>query len=166
MEKKDKSANKQSAEQQVLSKLDNLQQIQTQLVNEVQTETASQFKQKNPLSLAFFGDAFFSYSVRNFLFVNFDYKPNTLNKLASSVECARKQAEFALKLFPTLNEEEKEIYMRARNSHPNNKAKNASYEEYHLATAFEAVYGFWALNLSKYKNRIMEVYKMIAEAVK
>ncbi len=152
-------------EQQVLAKISSLQ-FSNEHNADVAKEELSQFKQKNPLSLAFFGDAFFSYSVRNFLFVNFDYKPNVLNKLASSVECAPKQAEFAQKLLPTLNEEEKDIFMRARNAHPNNKAKHASYEEYHLATAFEAVYGFWALNLPKYKHRIMEVYNMIAEAIK
>ncbi len=163
-------------EQEVLQKLDELEFLEdlsspkadknAELKPKTSGQVESQFKQKNPLSLAFFGDALFSYSVRNLLFVNFDFKPNVLNKMASSVECAKKQAEFALKLLPELNDEERDIFMRARNAHPNNKAKNASFEEYHLATAFEAVYGFWALNLNKYRNRIMQVYKMIAEALK
>ena len=106
---------------------------------------------KNALSLAYLGDSVFTLMVRNYLIQTCDLKPNGLNKRANSVVCARAQAEIMKELKPNLTETEKDIVMRARNSHTNNKAKNSTQEEYNLATQFEAIIGFWYLNNEKEK---------------
>ena len=100
---------------------------------------------KNALTLAYLGDSVFSLMVREFLVKTHSLKPNSLNKKANQVVCAKTQAEIMKLIKPTLNEEELDIGTRARNSHTNNKAKNSTQEEYNLATQFEALLGFWYL---------------------
>lgn len=101
---------------------------------------------KNALSLAFLGDSVFTFMVRRHLIEHSDCKPNGLNKKANAVVCAKTQAEIMKEIKQTLTEDETDVVMRARNSHTNNKAKNSTYEEYSLATQFEALIGYWYLN--------------------
>ena len=101
---------------------------------------------KNALSLAYLGDSVFTLMVRKYLIDNCELKPNGLNKKANSVVCAKTQAEIMKELKKSLNEDEIDVVMRARNSHTNNKAKNSTLEEYNLATQFEALVGYWYLN--------------------
>ena len=101
---------------------------------------------KNALSLAYLGDAVFTLMVRSYLINEYDFKPNGLNKKANSVVCAKTQAEIMKELKPDLNEDELDVVMRARNAHTNNKAKNSTFEEYSLATQFEALVGYLYLN--------------------
>ena len=100
---------------------------------------------KNALVLAYLGDSVFSFMVRKYLVETCGEKVRGLNKRANSVVCAKAQAEFMTKIMPSLDEIEKSVVMRARNSHINNKAKNSTYGEYSLATQFEALVGFWYL---------------------
>ena len=114
---------------------------------------------KNALSLAFLGDSVFTLMVRRYLIVNSDCKPNGLNKRANAVVCAKSQADIMKELKPILTEDETDVVMRARNSHTNNKAKNSTYEEYSLATQFEALVGYWYLNNEEKKlNEMFEKY--------
>ena len=102
---------------------------------------------KNALVLAYLGDAVFNLMVREYLVNNHNHKPNTLNKMANSIVCAKNQAIIMQGIKSELTEEEIAIAMRARNTHlSNNKAKNSTIEEYSLATQFEAVVGFWHLS--------------------
>ena len=111
--------------------------------------------QKNALTLAYLGDAVFSLMVREYLVKSTEYKANGLNKIANKIVCAKNQALIMQDIKPELTEEETEIAMRARNAHPNNKAKNSSYEEYSLATQFEALVGFWYLKNEQKKLKSM-----------
>ena len=113
---------------------------------------------KNALSLAFLGDSVFTLMVRHYITVNSDCKPNALNKKANAVVCAKAQAEIMKEIKPFLTEDEIDVVMRARNSHSNNKAKNSTYEEYSLATQFEALVGYWYLN--KEENKLNEMFNM------
>ena len=106
---------------------------------------------KNALNLAYLGDAVFSLMVRDFLVKKYNFKPRELNKRANAVVCAKTQALIMQDLKSKLNEDENDIVLRARNSHTNNKAKNSTLQEYHLATEFEALVGYWYLNGEKKK---------------
>ena len=110
---------------------------------------------KNALSLAYLGDSVFTLMVRKYLIDNCELKPNGLNKKANSVVCAKTQAEIMKELKKSLNEDEIDVVMRARNSHTNNKAKNSTLEEYNLATQFEALVGYWYLNDEQEKLKDM-----------
>lgn len=101
---------------------------------------------KNALSLAYLGDAVFTLMVRSELVKKYDFKTRELNKRANRIVCAKFQAEVIKKIKENLTETEHDVIMRARNAHANNKAKNSTWEEYSLATQFEALVGFWYLN--------------------
>ena len=110
---------------------------------------------KNALTLAYVGDSVFSTMVREFLVKKYDYKPSGLNKIANSVVCAKTQALLLEDILPVLTEKEKEIVLRARNSHINSKAKHSTITEYSKATQFEALIGYWYLTRDK---KLIEVF--------
>ena len=107
--------------------------------------------QKNALTLAYLGDAVFTLMVRNHLVSRTEYKANMLNKIANQIVCAKNQARLLPQVLELLDEEEKDIAIRARNAHTNNKAKNSTFTEYNLATQFEAVVGYIYLTGDKQK---------------
>lgn len=98
--------------------------------------------QLNAIKLAYIGDAVFSLFVREHYTMHTDMKNSVLNKKVNSIVCAKNQARLLPQVLATLDEEEKDIAIRARNAHTNNKAKNSSFTEYNLATQFEAVVGY------------------------
>lgn len=116
---------------------------------------------KNVLSLAYLGDSVFTLMVRKYLTINYEFKPNVLNKKANSVVCAKFQAEIMKIIKTSLSEDELDIVMRARNTHTNNKAKNSTLEEYSLATQFEALVGYWFLNENN--KKLSEMFSTYVE---
>ena len=123
----------------------------------MENEIKDEIYQKNALTLAYLGDAVFTLMVREYLINKTDFKANMLNKIANGIVCAKNQAIIMEQIRPLLNETETEIAMRARNAHPNNKAKNSSLQEYSLATQFEALVGFW--HLEKQNTKLNEIFK-------
>ncbi len=124
-------------------------------------EDTDSFYLKNVLTLAYLGDSVFTLMVREHLVRKYDFKPNTLNKKANSVVCARTQAEFMNELKPMLNDNERDIVMRARNAHLNNVAKNSTLAEYSLATQFEALIGYWFLR--KETDKLNNMFTKLVE---
>lgn len=106
-------------------------------------------EQKNPLALAYLGDAVFSIMVREWLVKTRNLKPSGLNKIANGVVCAKTQAKILDNLKPQLTEEETNLILHARNSCSNTKAKNSSLEEYNKATQLECLFGFLWLKEDK-----------------
>jgi len=103
----------------------------------------SKYYQMNTMKLAYVGDAWFSLEMRKYFVENTSKKPSELNKIVNSIVCAKNQAILFKELVDSLDEIERDIVTRARNLHINNKAKNSSFEEYSLATQYEALIGFW-----------------------
>ena len=102
----------------------------------------SDVKMLNPLVLAFVGDAFFSFYVKSRKIDLVKNKVKSLNKLSSDIVNAHSQREMYFKIVDLLDEEERSIVMRARNTNIHSRAKNFSIEEYRHATAFEALLGY------------------------
>lgn len=102
----------------------------------------NKYYQMNAIKLAYIGDAVFSLYVREHYISNTEMKNSALNKKVNSIVCAKNQALLLPEVLNMLNEEEKDIVLRARNAHVNNKAKNSSLTEYNLATQFEAIVGY------------------------
>ena len=98
--------------------------------------------QLSSVTLAFIGDAVHSLYVRKNLVFEKDEKGAVLNKKESDIVRASAQADFIDKILPILNEEEVEVYKRARNTKKGTRAKNATVGEYNKATGFEALVGF------------------------
>ena len=111
----------------------------------------------SPLTLAYIGDAVFDLIVRSVLVNKGNTAVNNLHKKASAIVKAPTQAAIAAAIMDDLNEEEKDIFRRGRNSKPHTKAKNASTMEYLEATGFEAVVGF--LYLTGDMDRVLLLVK-------
>ena len=103
-------------------------------------------KDMHSLSLAFLGDAIHSLYVRFALVNCADFKQKDLQKISSSIVCAKNQAKAFDLILPELNEQEIGVVKRARNAKTNNIAKNSSIEEYKKSTAFEALIGYLYLS--------------------
>ena len=101
-------------------------------------------EQKNPLILAFVGDAMQTLYVRTVL-AKTDLPPRELHLRASQIVCARAQAKRFDEIFDGLNDIERRVAMRARNADHNTVPTSCTIAEYHKATALEAVIGYNAL---------------------
>ena len=95
-----------------------------------------------PLTLAFVGDAVQALYVKTSFALSKDYKQRDLQVKSSKIVKAQTQAKLFDEVFSKLDEEAQKIALRARNAKTNNTPKNASSEEYHKATALEAVIGY------------------------
>ena len=95
----------------------------------------------NNIVLAFVGDAVYSLKIREKYALSLDAKPSDV---CSEIVSAKSQARKVEKLIErgVLTDEEIEIFKRARNTKKANKAKNASVNDYHKSTGFEALLGY------------------------
>ncbi len=115
----------------------------------------------SPLTLAFVGDTVFDLFVREMLVCQANRPVNKLHKSATTLVKASAQCEIINKLMPHLTEKEISIFKRGRNAHTNHKAKNASEGDYHMATGFEALFGY--LYLSDETDRLRELFSLAIE---
>ena len=112
------------------------------MFKESEVLTEEKAKSLSSIVLAFVGDAVYTLFVRENLALKSDAKTGELNKISSSVVCAKAQAKRVDELMDILTEEEIAVFKRARNAKKGAKAKNASVVEYNKATGFEAIIGF------------------------
>ena len=123
--------------------------------------TESKAVQLNPLTLAFVGDGVYSLFVRAYAVEHMDVKASKMNSYCRDYVKATSQAKAYRALEAELTETELGVAHRARNSHPYNKAKNASNADYMLATALEAVIGL--LYVSGQDERLEYIQKKAME---
>lgn len=97
-----------------------------------------------PVALAFIGDAVHTLYVREHVATESDGVVGTLHTAASRLVNAKSQAAVLDELIASgaLNEAELDVARRARNAHLHSRAKTASVDDYHKATALEAVIGY------------------------
>lgn len=115
--------------------------------------TPKQARELNPLVLAYVGDSVQMLYVRTRCALTVGSKAGTLHKMVSSEVKAEAQAKTLDGIMPELTEEEQDVYRRARNSHTNNIAKNATVADYKKASGLEAVIGY--LYLSGQHDRLL-----------
>lgn len=109
----------------------------------------------HPMSLAFIGDAVQSLYTRTRVTVGATLKKTgALHREVTQVVKAVSQAAEAQKLLPLFNEDEQDIFRRARNCKIQTSAKHADPAEYRRASGFEAVLGY--LYLTGNTNRLFE----------
>ncbi len=117
--------------------------------------------QLNPLTLAFVGDGVYNLYVRTYAVEHMDVKASRMNSFCRDYVKAAAQAKAYRALESELTETELAVAHRARNSHPYNKAKNASSADYMHATALEAVIGY--LYVSGQTERLEYIQKTAME---
>lgn len=113
----------------------------------------------NPLVLAFVGDSVQQLMVRTKLASTSTAKAGELHKLQSEQIKASAQAKYMDEIMSILTEDEIAIFKRARNTHMNTIAKNASVADYKKASGFEAVIGY--LYLLGKNERLEELFEFI-----
>lgn len=109
----------------------------------------------NPLTWAYIGDAVYELYVREKLIENTNLKPHKLHIEAVKKVKAGAQAEILQRIEEKLNDEEKEIIRRTRNTKNHHLPKNSNVKEYMYATAFEGLIGY--LYLTKKEERLKEI---------
>ena len=115
----------------------------------------------NPLVLAYIGDSVQMLYVRTRTAVESGSKAGVLHKAVSQEVKAHSQAVAAEKILPLLTVEEEGIYRRAKNSHTNNIAKNATSSDYRKASGYEALIGY--LYITGQRERLAELISKAAQ---
>ena len=116
-------------------------------------------RQASPLTLAFVGDAVFELFVRERLVCQGNCSVNKLHKRAVEQVCCQAQAKALRQLWPQLTEAERDTALRGRNAHVGHVPKNATVEDYHSATALEALFGW--LHLQGESARLRQLFAWI-----
>ena len=116
---------------------------------------------KNPLVLAFVGDAVWTLYVREALGKHSFDKVGKLHLSANKYVCASAQAAMFEKIAPFLSEIEIAIAGRARNANGHASPKSCKLAEYKMATAFEAVVGY--NHLIGNKKRLENLFNLLGD---
>ncbi|NLM11209.1 MAG: Mini-ribonuclease 3 [Clostridiaceae bacterium] len=119
--------------------------------------------QLSPLVLAFVGDSVFDLFIRSRLVMKKKESAHRMHVKAINYVKASAQSKIVSILHDKLNEDEKIIFRRGRNSKSATVPKNADVLDYRRATAFEAVLGYLYL-LGMY-GRLEEILNMAAEII-
>ncbi|MBC7960673.1 MAG: ribonuclease III [Vallitaleaceae bacterium] len=117
--------------------------------------------QYSPLVLAYIGDAVYEMLIRTLIVGGGNMQVNKMHHRAKNFVKASGQTELFYHIESQLTEEELGVYKRGRNAKSATKAKNASLNDYHTATGFEALIGY--LYLKKEYTRMAD---LVAEGVK
>lgn len=120
--------------------------------------TLKQARELNPLVLAYVGDGVHTLYIRLKALNETTGKADKLHKYVTARVNAGAQAECMRKIEGMLNEDEQDIFRRARNSHQHSMAKNASVADYKAASGFEAVIGY--LYLTGQNQRLGEILEL------
>ncbi len=112
----------------------------------------------SPLTWAYIGDAVYELYVRNKLINETNMKPHKLHIEAIKYVKAKSQADKLNEIYEMLNDEEKDIVRRGRNTQNHHLPKNSNVQEYMYSTAFEALIGY--LYLTEQNDRLKEILEM------
>ena len=126
------------------------------------TDAGTNPAQLSPLALAFIGDGVYDLMVREALVREANRSVGKLHALAAKRVCAGAQAEAARRLWDggLLTQEEVAVLKRGRNARTFHTPKNATGADYHLATGFEALFGW--LYLKGDFGRLQEIFAMMS----
>lgn len=123
--------------------------------------TENECRLLNPQVLAFVGDGVYTMYIRNMVALNSTARSGELHKITSSYVKATEQSHVIDRILPILNDQEKDIFRRARNYKTHSVAKNASVIDYRRATGFEAVIGY--LYLTGQNEKLNKVLALCVE---
>lgn len=109
-----------------------------------------------PIHLAYIGDAIYEVYIRKYIILNNQLRIKDINAKCIRYVKATSQADIINNIFDELNEEEKRIVKRGRNSTSNTIPKNTQLIDYKMATGFETLIGYLYLtgNTKRLENII------------
>ena len=129
------------------------------MINYLKPDKPDDFKEMSVQGLAHIGDAVYELMVRTWLCTNGTSTAKNLHKRAITFVSAKAQAVAAEAVLPSLNDNEKTIYKRGRNTHLSSIPKGSTHEEYHAATGIETLFGYLYLNGET--ERLNELFNII-----
>ena len=129
--------------------------------NYLRPKLSGELRGISTLGLAHVGDAVFELMVRTWLCTQGTSTAKRLHDGTVAFVSAKSQAEAADRLLPMLSEDEMTIFKRGRNAHANSIPRASTYEEYHIATGIEALFGH--LYLSDKTERLDELFRIIID---
>ena len=109
----------------------------------------------NGTNLAYIGDAYYELIVRQHLLEKGITKNKELRKISILYVSAESHKKIYEKICDKFTQEEKEIFLRGRNSAPSGHRKNVDRGAYVISSGLEAVIGY--LYLKKDQNRLDEL---------
>ena len=109
----------------------------------------------SPLVWAYVGDAVYELYIRKKWVNESNMKPHKLHMESIKYVKAKSQAENLQEIYDYLNDEEREIVRRARNTQNHHLPKNSNVQEYMYSTAYEALIGY--LFLTKKYDRLKKI---------
>lgn len=115
-------------------------------------------KEVSPLTLAFIGDGVYDLLVREKLVCEANRPVGALNAEKIAIVNCTAQSQAMKELMEILSEEELSVYKRGKNAHARTVPKNAGKTDYHMATGFEALFGY--LYLKGDIDRMRELFEM------
>ena len=121
----------------------------------------SRLRTYSPQTFAFIGDAVYSMYMRDYVVRTANCPAKKLHSKTIRYVSAAGQARAIEQIESTLTEEERDVYRRGYNTKTANSAKNATLEDYHKATGFEALVGY--LHLKGDEDRIKELIEKAIE---
>ena len=124
---------------------------------EMNEESLREAKLLSPNTMAYVGDAVYELYVRVRLAEKYRSNVKFLHKKSVTYVSAHAQSMVLKELEHMLNDDEKDIVRRARNTRTTSMPKNADLIEYKYATAFEALIGY--LYLSGQEQRLEEIFR-------
>ncbi len=120
--------------------------------------------QQSGLTLAYLGDAYYEFAIRDYLIQKGYTKVNELHQYAIKFTSATGQAKIIQKLLESeLSESETDTFKRGRNANSTHKPKNAELTIYRAATGFECLIGH--LYLDGQVERLNELIQKSIEII-
>ena len=113
------------------------------------------------LGLAHIGDAVYELMVRTYLVTRGKETNRSLHRATVALVSAGAQARAAERIMPRLTEEERDVFRRGRNAKVHAIPHAATRDEYHTATALEALFGY--LYLRGRRERLNELFDAAME---
>lgn len=117
----------------------------------------------SPVSLAFVGDSVFDLMVRERLVCRGGMSPDKLHRMAVDRVRATAQARAYEGVLAACTDQEREILRRGRNVSLSRMPKSCTPQEYHRATAIEALLGY--LYLGGEQARLEAIFTLIDEQI-
>lgn len=131
------------------------------MFEELIKKNETEINMMSPLTWAYVGDCVYELYIRTYLSNTTNLNPHKMHVEAIKYVKANAQANILKNLIEILNDDEKDIVRRGRNTENHHLPKNASHAEYMYSTAFEALIGY--LFLTKKNERLKEIVKLSIE---
>ncbi len=142
---------------------ENITQDLMSKMEEVFSMEAMDAEDYKSLDLAYIGDCIYDLVIRTLVMSKGNRPVKDLHQATRTYVCASAQSKMMREIQGCLNEDERSVYKRGRNTKSVSAAKNQSVTDYRRATGFEALMGY--LYLKKDYDRMLYLIRIGLESL-